>query len=143
VIASTLSRLRRETTLTDSGESNLGNVSAAFAMANGSMQAIKSYVDRGRQLKGLSGAELEELYILRVKEWTPNVFDFAIRSQHSDICAEYSLRGCSPPSAKVAVELNSIYDAVSEAVKAWPPEKREEIGMGIILDYLNVQRYKS
>jgi hypothetical protein len=113
----------------------------AFAVAKVSVDAVQSYLGRGRCFKPLNEDGLTAKYVQIMQQWSLVPTDLPTRQMVSDIYAEYELRGTEPPTSLVKGEAKAIKDAISAVIiENLSAERKEEIGSEFFADYENAKK---
>lgn len=120
-----------------------GEMAVHYALAQRSMDSVKSYADRGRQFAAISDDSLGAKYVSVIEAWARDPFNVAAKAEQSDLTAEYTLRGQEPPYDAVAGDLDKIFKAASEFLRWLPQEGQEEIVEPMVIDYLLAKRNRS
>lgn len=83
------------------------------ALAETRLEAIRSYLERGRKLKEHSTHELEAEFVEAQKIWADQPTDRTSRRRSDDAIAEHDLRKMGPPYHLVSAEIDRVAKAAA------------------------------
>jgi hypothetical protein len=111
-----------------------------LALEKSSADKLQSYLLRGRCFKNLGDADLSQKYVEAMRTWALDPSDTSRSFPVSDVVAEYELRGSSVPRDLAAAEWEMLTSAAERAAEAMSDKRKEEIGLGLFIEWANAKK---
>ena len=124
-----------------SDEKPTGERVAYGIIAQGQLADLQSYLERGRQLEGLSLEQLQARLVSGARAWReapfspPIVFD--------DVKSEYALRKERPPYDLARDDIEAAIAAITARAEEMTDEELDEVNAAMIADYKKGSRSRN
>lgn len=105
----------------------------SHVLAASDIERTRTYLAAGRRFGSLSDAALADEYVAAFRAWAEQP---KASSWHSEVSAEYALRGREPPNDLVADEMAKLIDQITATAALLTEEQKDDINADLMDEYL-------